>query len=118
MPRTIDGVQYYTKAEIDQILTGGFVAALTNRNAMPLVVVPGDWNAQSGGDLDGWNYADLVHNRTTASLVVAVAFIGSDSYIHICDGSNDVQAVQNNTTLRLWLRDAPTYNLLCLLVYA
>ena len=118
MPRKIDGVEYYTKAEIDQRDAGGYVASLANRNALSYVITAASWTAQVGGDLDGWSYADVVHNRTTAALAYVAAFRGADSRVYIVDGSNAIQDEQDNTTVRIWLQDAPSYDLLCLVVYA
>lgn len=108
----------YTKAEIDQMMTGGFGASLANRNAMPIVVASGSWTLQSGGDQDGWYWADVTHGRATASIAYVACLKGADNLIFISDGINIVQREQSTTAIRIWLQDEPSYNLLCLVVYA
>lgn len=117
MPQLIDGILHYTKAEIDQMSTGGYMAGLSQKNAVPVVILSTDWTLQSGGDLDGWYYADALHNRTNAALAVVSHFKGADEFIHVCAGINDVQKTQSSSTVRLWLQEAPSYDLLCLVVY-
>ena len=118
MPSKIDGILYYTKAEIDQLMTGGFVASLANRNALPIVIQAGSWTQQSGGDQDGWYYADCVHGRTTPFAYIASVVGHDDTVIEIVDGTNFIQRIQSSSTIRLWLYEEPAYDLLCLVVYA
>ena len=117
MPFKIFGLWVYTKAEIDQIMTGGAGASVSKRNARAFNILPAAWNLQSGGDLDGWYYADAVHGPPVVFGYIA-AIKGADNLIFVSDGTNIVQTEQSSTTIRIWLRDQPTYNLLCLLVYA
>jgi len=118
MPRIIDGIQYYTKAEIDQLLTGGYVGSLANRNALPVVIEAGSWAQQSGGTQDGWYYADAVHGRTTPFAMIAAVIGHDDTVLEVTDGTNFIQRKQSSTTIRLWLFEEPAYDLLCLVVYA
>jgi hypothetical protein len=117
MPQKLNGILHYTKAEIDQMMTGGLGAAISARNARAITVPSTSWNAQVGGDLDGWSYADVTHGPPVIFGYFA-ALIGADARIHVCDGSNEVQEVLSSTQIRIWLRDAPSYSLFCLLVYA
>ena len=116
MPCKISGILYYTKAEIDQFFTAGFVASLANRNATIVAVASASWNLQSGGNFDGWYYADVVH--PSSPLAYIAAFTGADAYINVCSGINDFQQQQNTTTVRIWLKEAPSYYISCLVVYA
>ena len=121
MPFTVypSGIRCYSAAEIDQLELGGRMASIGNRNAIPITVGSGDWTLDvSGGDFDGWYYADVAHNRTNSPFAMIAAFIGVDDYIHICSGVNDFQQKQDSNTIRLWLKDEPSYDLLCLVVYA
>lgn len=117
MPVKINGILFYTKAEIDQQQTGGSGASVSKRNARAVVIPSTAWNLQSGGDLDGWSYADVIHGPPVIFGYIA-ALKGADNLIHVCDGTNEVQTEQSSTTIRIWLRDAPSYSLLCLVVYA
>ena len=118
MPHWIDGIPHYTKAEIDQFFTGGYVGSLANRNALPISIQAGTWTQQSGGAQDGWYYADCSHGRNTPFACI-VAVTGSDApLIEVTDGTNFIQRVQSSTVIRLWIYEEPAYDLLCLVVYA
>jgi len=111
------GLRTYTVNEVDQFVMG-MVAALSSKNAMTYIIRSTDWTLQATGDLTGWYWADVIHNRTRAAIVRVDCFTGADSLIHICAGINDVQAKQSTSTVRIWLQDEPQYDLFCLLVYA
>jgi hypothetical protein len=111
------GLRTYTVNEVDQLVMG-IVGALSSKNAMTYIILSTDWTLQSGGNQDGWYYADVIHGRTRAAIVRVDCLIGVDSYIHICAGINDVQAKQSTSTVRIWLQEEPQYDLFCLLVYA
>ena len=112
------GIETLSAKEVKQLVAGGAITQLSNRNALPIVVASGDWSTQSGGPFDGWRYADLVHGRTSASIVTAESFKGADNYVHRMSGINDGQQIQNNTTLRVWIRDTVTYTIIFLVSYA
>jgi len=116
VPRKIDGIPYYTKAEIDQLVLG-YVSALSFRNVLSYTIAADEWTQQSGGDLDGWWYADVDHGRNASAFAYVSAYKRESATIQICDGSNDVQEWQDTSTVRIWLRDAQYQDLLCLVVY-
>lgn len=118
MSRKIEGIEYYTKAEVDQLTMAGYNASVATRSAVPVIIQSTDWTAQSGGDQDGWYYADVIHGINKSQIAVIVAMVGIDTLIHVCDGTNEVQRKQSNTTIRIWLYEQPAYDLLCLVLYA
>jgi hypothetical protein len=111
------GLRTYTVNEVDQFVMG-MVGALANKNTMSYIIPSTAWTLQATGDLTGWYWADVVHGRTRSALVRVDCFTGADTVIHICAGTNDVQAIQSASTVRIWLQDEPQYDLFCLLLYA
>jgi len=110
------GLECYSRADIDQFFAGGAVTQISNRNAIPVKVASGSWTQETtaGHRAEDWYYADVAHGRG-AQIAYVEAMKGADAWI--LPMAQSYQQEQDTNTVRIWIPQEPTYDVLCLVVY-